>query len=291
MRNLTSLATTAAVLACAGLCSAGVTNDRLYHLGEVDSPAAVNGGAGDNPTKDSGGGGFDASKVGLTFYQGGSSAGGPVSDGLAPGSTVAMQFTNVDSRYVAQATLLSVTSNFGMETYVQVSTGVTEAHFFYNGGTGDPIVLPSDGYGLGVSGNFYAAFIGTSIFKTNVHPNFLQPVEIALVNTGSNDFTVYIQDNAVLSFTTPFTAPSSPSEALSLGNFEANFSPPSYAGVLDEARTFTFSPGGFDPSTDLGAAAAAIPEPATFVLTAIGLALPLGLLCRRRRGATNGLTA
>jgi len=107
---------------------------------------------------------------------------------------------------------------------------------------------------------------------------------MALVNTGGNNFSVYIQDNLVLPISSPFTAPLA-TDTLSLGNFDANFSPPFYAGVIDEARTFTFAPGGFDPTTDLGAPAAAVPEPSTFVLAVIGAALSLGAVCRSQRGA------
>jgi len=195
-----------------------------------------------------------------------------------------MEFTNVDSRYVAPATLGAVTQNFGMEGYVLVSAGVTNAIWFYNGGNGLPLITPSDGYGLGLKGGQYAAFISGNVFLTGVFANPLQPVEMALVNTGGNNFSVYIQDTLVASISTPFTTPLA-TDVLSLGNFDANFSPPLYSGVIDEARTFTFVPGGFDPTTDLGAPAAAIPEPATFVLAVIGAFWSLVAFCFKGRQA------
>jgi hypothetical protein len=117
-----------------------------------------------------------ASKKGLTFYQ----------ISLAPGSKFAMQFTNVDSRYVAPADLSLGLANFGMEVYVQMRSSVTEAQFFYNGGPDfapfGPLNLPR-GYGLGVAEGQYAALIANrSPFLTGVPANPLEPVEMALVN-------------------------------------------------------------------------------------------------------------
>jgi hypothetical protein len=173
-----------------------------------------------------------------------------------------------------------------MEGYVLVSKGVTNATWFYNGGNGLPGPPPSDGYGLGLSGGQYAAFISGTVYLTGVLASPTQPVEMGLVNTGTgpNNFSVYIQDNLVLTITSTFTGPLA-TDMLSLGNFQANFSPPSYAGVIDEARTFTFLPGAFTPSTDLGAPAAAIPEPSALVLAVVGAALSLVAFCRSPRGA------
>jgi hypothetical protein len=194
--------------------------------------------------------GINASKIGLEFYYG---IGAPaVALGLAPGSTEAMEFTNVDSRYVASAEFL--TDNFGMEVYIQVSPGVTDARAFYNGDGGFPFGPLDRGCGLGVSGGFYAAFVGGAPlpFLTSVPAVPLVPIAMALVNTGGGNFEVYIQKKLVLSFLAPSYVPPLPTDQLSLGNFVSNLSPPNFAGVLDEARVFTFSAGGFDPKTDLG---------------------------------------
>jgi hypothetical protein len=75
---------------------------------------------------------------------------------------------------------------------------------------------------------------------------------MALVNTGGGNFDVYIERNLVLSFSAPFYVAPLPTDNLSMGNFVSNLSPPNFAGVLDEARVFTFPPSGFDPKTDLG---------------------------------------
>jgi len=160
MKIVTSLVTMALVLAGAGLCPAGVVNDRLYRLGE-DDPGASPGGAGDPQTTDSVGG-INATKVGLAFYYG--SPGGGGGGGLAPGSTLAMEFTNVDSRYVAPADMNLGTQNFGMEGYVLVSSGVANAIWFYNGGTGLPVTIPSDGYGMGLSGGLRGFHFGQRLY-------------------------------------------------------------------------------------------------------------------------------
>jgi hypothetical protein len=243
-------------LAAAEPCQGVVVNERLYRLGEVDVPPAVALGPGDNPTVDSGTIPVSAAKIGLAFYHGKGSP--PVLAGLAPGSTVAMEFTNVDSRYVALPALPGVTENFGMEAYIQVSAGVTEARPFYNGGDGTPLGVLTTGYGLGVHGGKYAAIVAGGVFLTPVAAVPGAPVEMALVNVGGSQFEVYVQKLLVLSFVAPVVPPLA-TEVLSLGNFVGNQSPPAFAGVLDEARVFTFSPGGFDPPTDLGAAASFVP--------------------------------
>ncbi len=233
-------------LAAPGWCHGAVTNVRLYRLGENDIPAFIPGGAGDDPTMDQIMG-INAMKIGLTSYTGNAGGGGGV--GLAPGSIVAMDFLNIDSRYVALAALGGVTENFGMEVYIQVNPGVVDARAFYNGGDGFPFwVPPVQGYGLGVSGGQYAAFVGGATFLTGVPAVPLTPVEMALVNTGGPNFEVYIQKALVLSFAMPVVPPGA-TDVLSMGNFLDNGG--AHGGTLDEARVFTFLPGGFDAKTDL----------------------------------------
>jgi hypothetical protein len=242
-------------------CYGDVKNKHLYRLGEDDGPCAKPLAPGCPITID-GIAAANAQKVGLTFYDGMPSLGGPpVNHGLAPNSTEAMRFTNVDSRYVAP--LAQVTQNFGMEAYVQISTGVTNARFFYNGnGT-------TRGYGLGIVKGFYAALVGTgkpSFVPTPVVANPSQAVVMALVNSAtivpsSNQACnqsfpgvyVYIQGNCVLHFKIPnsFKAPTA-ADVLSIGSFAGTpKSPPGYVGIVDEARVFTFEPAGFTPMTDL----------------------------------------
>ena len=224
-----------------------VVNHRFYHLGENDPFAAI-GLPGVDPTTDSGIDLVDAGKVGLEFY-------GP---GIPAASTLSMEFTNVDSRYVAPAALAGVPQDFGMEAYLLVGPGVTESRAFYNGSGGTPFETLTHGYGLGVHSGFYAAFVGPMIFMTvPVIPG--QPVEMAIVNrsvSGGTEFDVFVQRTLVLSIPNLPIAPPAAVDSLSLGNFVGNFSPPAESGRIDEARVFTFDPGAFDPPVDLGAAAA-----------------------------------
>ena len=235
-------------MAVAGPILGTVLNHRLYRLGENDPVAAI-GLPGDDPTIDSGADLVPAAKTGLEFY-------GP---GVPATSSLAMEFTNVDSRYTAAAALGGVVQDFGMEAYVLVGPGVAEARAFYNGSGGTPLETLTHGYGLGVHNGFYSAFVGGAIFMTvPVVPG--QPVEMALVNrsvSGGTEFDFYVQRQLVLSIPNLPIAPALATDLLSMGNFVGNFSPPAFSGVVDEARVFTFDPGAFDPTTDLGAAAAA----------------------------------
>ena len=232
----------------AGPVLGAAVNHRLYQLGESDPFAAV-GLPGDDPTVDSGTDAANAGKIGLEFY-------GP---GIPLASPLSMEFTNVDSRYVATAALPAVVEDFGMEAYILVNPGVTEARAFYNGGGGTPFEALTRGYGLGVHNGFYSAFVGGMIFMTvPVVPG--SPVEMAIVDrsvAGGTVFEMYVQHTLVLSIPNLPIAPPLAADVLSMGNFVGNFSPPAFSGRLDEARVFTFDPGAFDPSTDLGAAAAA----------------------------------
>jgi hypothetical protein len=235
-------------MAMAGPILGAVLNHRLYRLGENDPVASI-GLPGDDPTIDSGADLVPAGKTGLEFY-------GP---GVVPvTSPLAMEFTNVDSRYTAPAALAGVVQDFGMEAYVLVNPGVTETRAFYNGSGGTPFETLTHGYGLGVHGGFYSAFVGGMIFMTVPAVPGL-PVEMALVNrsvTGGTLFEVYVQRKLVLSIPNLAIAPALATDLLSMGNFTGNSSPPAFSGVVDEARVFTFEPGAFDPPTDLGAAAA-----------------------------------
>jgi hypothetical protein len=258
-------------------------NQNLYHLGEAD-PGAVPLGPGNAVTVDSADSN-NADKVGLTFYFGKQMLGGPATPlGLAPGSTEAMEFTNVDSRYVASANLQGVITNFGIEAYVVVGKGITDATFLYNGGPGLPGPPPAVGYGLEVIGGNYAATVSGSTFVTNVIADPTQPVEMALVTTDGKNFTIYIQRNKIMTFPATLIAPG-PTDTFSLGNFEGNFiAPPDYSGVIDEARTFLIGPAPFDPNNDLGAPAASlIPEPTSLILGEIAIPFALALWWHNHR--------
>jgi hypothetical protein len=190
-------------LAAVGQCQGTVTNDPLYRLGEQDVPPAGALLPGDNPTVDGGTDMADASKVGLALDYGQAGFGGLVPLGLVPGSTFSMEFTNVDSRYVAPAAAVGVSENFGIEVYIELSPGITEARAFYNGGGGAPFEPLIRGYGLGVHGGLYSAFLPgrlcpDSICQTTVAALPGMPVEMVLVNSSGAQFDVYIQRILVL---------------------------------------------------------------------------------------------
>jgi hypothetical protein len=245
----------AAILLNCGLAQAVVTNLRLYHLGEADA-GAFPGLPGNLQTVDSVGG-VNAGKVGLTQYF--------AAPGLMPGSSLAMQFTNLDSRYEA-APVAGLTDNFGIEAYV-LATTPADARFFYNGGAPDPYAAPGDGVGLGIQGGQYVGILGgLAKMFTGVPVIPGKPVEMALVVSGGST-TIYINGLPVNSFGL-MPLPAAATDSLVVGDFIGNQSPPAYAGVVDEARVFTFAPGAFNPGTDLGPAA--VPEPSTLALLGIG---------------------
>lgn len=253
-----------------------VTNLRLYRLGEAD-PGALPGNPGDDPTRDSVSP-ADAAKVGLEFYHFQINGNGPpTAVGLVPGSTESMRFVNVDSRYVAPAA--TGLTEYGMEVYVQPNasvSGLVESRLFYNGGDGSPIGSVVRGLGVGIGAGQYVGIVNGVVWINSGVPAVPgTPVELAIVAHGGL-VEMFVQRQSVgSSAVVPLAAAAG--DGLSLGNFIANFSPPGFAGALDEARVFTFGPGGFDPVTDLGPEAA--PEPTSPVL---GLAVALMTMSRRR---------
>jgi len=251
-----------------------VVDVRLYRLGEAD-PGALPLAPGNPVTVDSVGG-VNASKVGLTTYNGMSSGGGPpVGIGIAPGSTMSMQFQNVDSRYQAPV-VGGLVDNFGMEAYIQPMT-TSDARPFYNGGDGTPLDPLTDGFGLTISGGQYVGLLGgVASIPTGVPAIPGKAVEMALVRD-SGVFTVYINDIAKGSLPAA-SIPVLATDMLSIGNFNAT--PVGFAGVVDEARVFTFAPGAFNAATDLGGAA--VPEPATLTLLSTALFVFGAALARRR---------
>lgn len=250
-----------------------VVDARLYHLGEAD-PGALPLAPG-NPTTVDSVGGINANKIGLTAYNGTGGGGPPVGVGIAPGSSMSMTFQNVDSRYQAPA-VGGLSDNFGIEAYIQPQT-TNDARPFYNGGDGTPLDPLTDGFGLGISGGQYVGLIGgVGSIPTGVLAIPGKPVEMAFVSSGGV-FTVYINDVAKGALAVA-SVPVLATDMLSIGNFDAT--PVGFAGVVDEARIFTFAPGGFDPKTDLGGAA--VPEPSTIALAVFPLA-GLGLATLRKK--------
>ncbi len=263
-----------ALLTLTASAGATVTNLRLYRLGEDDG-AVLPCAPGVDPTKDNVSP-INAAKIGLEFYHCIPGGGGVIHAGIAPGSTRSMDFTNVDSRYAAIAAVPGLLTNYGLEAYVQPPPGLAwDGRFFYNGGSGSPLESPTRGLGLAIQGGQYVGILGgvfTILSGIPAVPN--QPVEMAIVADGLTT-RLFVHGAEVGSFAGGPSA-ALPADMLAMGNFVDNFSPPAYGGVVDEARVFTFTGGGFDPPNDLGPAA--VPEP-----TALAIFSAIGLLTSRRR--------
>ena len=258
--------------AMAGSAWGVVSNQRLYRLGE-DDPLHPVGAPGSNQTIDNVSA-ANANKIGLEFYHSVPSGGGVVAKGIAPGSAEAMEFTNVDSRYVA--TPVAGLTNYGLEAYVQLGVP-TDGRFFYNGGNGFPLSPPTDGLGLGIQGGQYVGIVGgVGTINSTISASVTQPVEIAIVadSTSTRLFVQGVQVGPILPPPLPVLA----ADVLAMGNFQDNVSPPLYGGVLDEARVFTFLPGQFNPG-DLGPAA--VPEPGVIAL--VGAVASMALRRRNRQ--------
>lgn len=234
---------------------AAISLIREYRLGEADGGAVI--GLPGNPTTTDSAGGISAVKVGNTTYDA----------GLFTGSTLSMQFENVDSRYEAPAALLGVTDNFGIEAYIMPDpfTAFTDGRPFYNGGDGIPTSVPPNGYGLLISGGTYQGLLGgVGVLATGVVATPGVAVDMALVRD-SGVTTVYINHvPMVSSLAAPIAAIGG--DKLAIGNFLDSGALPPYAGVVDQARVFTFLPGQFSPG-DLSP----IPEPSSLVLAATGV--------------------
>jgi hypothetical protein len=228
---------------------ATVTDLRKFHLGESDAPPAVAFAPGDTQTIDSITA-ANATKVGNTFYD---------PTGLAPGSSFAMRFQNVDSRYVSTATP-GLTVDFGIEAYVNPSS-TAPADVVYNG-------FGATGAGIGISGGQYVGIIGSTIVPGGVAVVPGSPVELAMVEQGpSNSFTVYVNGTAPFpAVSVASYAPAIATDSLTIGQWLQD-KPVPYAGVVDEARVFQFAAGGFSTG-DLGAAA--IPEPGSLGVLGLG---------------------
>ena len=253
MRLTSSICAVMASLAFCAISRAIVTDVRLYRLGEADFPAALPLGPGDPNTTDSAGG-VAASKIGLEFYHAVFGGGGPPTlAGIAPGSTVAMRFTNIDSRYVAPA-LVGLSDNFGIEAYLGFNHPLgANAVPFYNGGPGFPLNMPPDGFGIRVAAGEYQGVIGgVGVIPSGVLTTSL-PVAVAALVRWNGVFHFYI-DRQQVGILPVASLPVAATEMLSIGNFAGGSTPPDFQGIVDEARIFTFNPTTFDPGTDLGAA-------------------------------------
>jgi hypothetical protein len=233
-----------------GSLFANTTVIHHFRLGDND-PAAVAGSSTNPITNDIGAVPTPAEKKGISNY-----GDGGVPGGLFPDSGLAVEFKNVDSRFEAPAALLNVSDNLGIEAYIMPSTfglSTPDGRPFFNGHHGFPLDALERGYGLVIDGGEYKgllAFPGPDVLlPTGVAAIPGIPVEMALVRD-QGVVTVYVDGFPRIS---TLVVPMLPifGDKLSIGNFHHGGPDVPFAGVVDEARIFTFAPGEFDPVVDL----------------------------------------
>jgi concanavalin A-like lectin/glucanase superfamily protein len=246
---------------------ASVAYTAFYHLGESDL-GAVAGNLGDSPTIDSSGNGFNLNlhlNNGPTFAD--------YSSNVPPfGSALSMSFSGAD---YDGGVVTSATNNVGIEAWVYVpSVPVGNAAIVYNGTTG------SSGFGLYSKNGVYAVLLGGVGFKTSSTAVVAGTwVNLAFVINGGAD-TLYINGVAQsLGSTAPLPAVGS----MVIGANQAHGE--NITGNIDEVAVFTFAPGAFSTSNLLYFQEQNAPEPSTNLLTGLGIATLLAVVCFRRSQA------
>ncbi len=173
------------------------------------------------------------------------------------------------SSYFINNSPTTLTTNFGMEAWINPASASGTQPIFLNGSGGD-------GYGLYIiGGNYQMLFGGVSIQDTGIAATPGTWTEFAFINQfGFN--TLYINGVSVGS-TFPGTM-HTPTSNMFLG---ADSTVTHFTGQIDEARIFTWSPG--FSVTDLNYTATPIPEPSTYGL--VGALAALGLAAWKKRRA------
>lgn len=232
--------------------SAVVTPLGYYKLGEND-PGATPGQPGQALSLSSGGGPPVQSFLSTTYS-------GDVGTSL---STISMNLAG--GYYQFAAPLTSAVNNFGIEGWFKASATTGNRVLAYNGDTGD------SGFGLFLVGaQIYGVYGGNAILNTgqSIVPNTW--TYVALVRDGG-------VSKLFVNNTTPIIRSGAPNPASGTFSIGANSAGnEQFGGLADEVRVFTFSPGQFNPNTDL----LIVPEPGTLALAGLGVA---GLFWLRRR--------
>lgn len=171
------------------------------------------------------------------------------------------------SSYLSSSTATNLTTNFGMEAWVNPASTSGTQTIFLNGQGGN-------GYGLYITdGTYQVLFGGIAFFDTGVVVTPGTWTHFAFVNQfGSN--TMYI--NGVSVGGTFGGTPDTPTVSMYLGKDSGTTA---FTGQIDEARIFTWSPG--FSVTDLNYTATPIPEPSTYGL--IGSLAALGFVAWTKR--------
>lgn len=249
----TIIQTVSLLVASAMASNGAIVVQNFWKLGENDSPAPSNGGAGNTTTVDLQGI-RNLTKDGSPTY----------TQTVAPGSSYALAF-NGSSGYSGTSVQSGVTTNFGMEIWARPTAANQNAVLFYNGNDG------ANGWGILLQNGVPTLLYGNQLIFSGGSAPINQTTHIAITR-GSTGSTLYV--NGVAVNTSNANNPNAPSGSVLIGRgFSGN---QRFTGILDEARIFTFNTGGFQTSDLLYA----VPEPGS--VTLCGLAA-LTLFKRRRR--------
>ncbi|MDB6019791.1 MAG: Fibronectin type domain protein, partial [Pedosphaera sp.] len=205
-----------------------VTPLRYYHFGEADPGAATGGTA--TSTRDSIGA-QDLSVFGSPVYA------VDVSPLAAQhvDSSLSLNFSNGVS-YATGSLVSNMVDNFGFEVWVKPTSAASGQVIVYNGNPG------GDGWGILQDGNTYIVLFGNVQVFGSGSVTLNQWTHLAIVRDNGTT-TLYVNGVDAGTTTSPPNIPS--------GFFVMAAAPDAsgkFAGLLDEARCFTFAPGLFDPS-------------------------------------------
>jgi len=279
VNTIVSVATILAIgVLCASIAQAAVVPLAYYRLGDTDSGAVV-GGPGADPTADIIAG-QHLSKIGAPTY----------ANSSLPGSALAMDFGGAGKYYERVGPVTTAVDNWGVEAWVypfsetpgdgDAGPYLNFASVAYNGKEG---AGSGTGFGLVTTNGEWLILIGQLEFhdvNADVVPN--KWTHLAAVRD-SGQLALYVDGSQVGG--TTGTTPNTPisSDFVHIGG-ENIFGDRlrSFDGLIDEVRFFSFSPGQFDPATDL-LLSVVVPEPSSALVWMTCCLLAGGLVYHVRR--------
>jgi hypothetical protein len=209
--------------------TAAITVLDYYRLGDADS-GSIPGHVGNGTTTDSARA-SNLTRNGSPTY----SSNVPFSSIAGASDSFSMAFNGASpGDYTFSTRLTDAQDNFGLEAFVAASSTTGDVGIVYNGKAG------SSGFGLLRRGNLYQAELGTNpgtIFGS------------ASVTAGTWVHLALVRDNGVSTFYvngiasgTSSATPLFGSDPFRIGSSVGN---DNFAGLIDEVRLFTFTPGSF----------------------------------------------
>ena len=266
-------------VALAGVASATVMNVAYWRGGENDVPAPLGTWGNANATAvDGTGNGFDLDHsvgFGPTFSYPGDY---PAGVGLPAGSAVGYSFYNDGggNSFTRNTPVTIGTSNWGVQLFVKPDTANSGQYYIQNGNGANGFLLMQ--LDLGAGTHYYGeapgsgfGFDGGAVDTSHWH-------NIAMVNDGGV-FSAY-RDGVLVATSAPGKYSTTPTAFMGLGQNASGGG--FYAGGIDEARIFMFTPGAFQVS-DLSGYVGIVPEPCTLTLLSIGVIGLLAYAWRKRR--------